>query len=80
MNSKQAGPRVSCACIDFRKKSGVSIWEGLAIPGKAVRQHRHPLHLSVPFAAEHLAGQQRMFVVCGNLLSENDHTSFDLEE
>ena len=31
---------------------------GLAVPGKAVGQHRHPLHLPVPFAAQHGARLQ----------------------
>ena len=31
---------------------------GLAVPGKAIGQHRHPMHLAVPFAAQHGARPQ----------------------
>src|SRR5262249_52021136 len=31
---------------------------GLAVPGKAVGEHRHPLHLPVPFATHHRPGPE----------------------
>src|SRR5260221_1418188 len=36
---------------------------GLAVPGKAFGQDRHPVHLPVPFSAQHGAGPE----FCGTL-------------
>src|SRR6516165_780863 len=44
------------ACTRDRQGELRKTWVGLAVPGKTISKHRHPVHLSVPFAAQHGAG------------------------
>ena len=53
-----AGRRISVhsnACRDREGNLGQA-WIGVAVPGKAIGKHCHPLHLPVPFAVEDGAG------------------------